>query len=284
MTSSHEDMHGLLGLYVLGATTPAERAEFEAHVAVCDPCRAEVAALRLVAAGLAHMVPQVDPPAGLRERVIRAAAGPAAASRGDAAPGEPTRASSVLPWLLAAASLAITLGLGWYFIQLRGRMTDLDGQLQQARAQTEQLQQAVTQADQQLADARRTALETRSQLAVLAAPDLVRFDLAGQPIASAATARAFWSRSQGMVFTASNLPSLPAGRVYQLWVLTAQGMPISVGLLQPDQAGGLTAVFQTPADIPPPAQVAVSDEPPGGVPAPTGMISGRRQTCRLSLS
>ncbi len=272
MTSRHEDMHELLGLYVLGATTPAERAEFEAHVAVCEACRTEVAALRPVAAGLAHMVPQVDPPAGLRERVIRVAAGPAAASRGEAASGGPARTSPVWPWLLAAASLAITLGLGGYAIQLRGRMTDLEGQLQQARAQTGQLQQAVTETDQQLADARRTALEARSQLAVLAAPDLVRFDLAGQAIAPSATARAFWSRSRGMVFTASNLPSPPAGRVYQLWVLTAEGMPISVGLLQPDQAGGLTAVFQTPVDIPPPGQVAVSDEPPGGVPAPTGMI------------
>jgi len=75
-----------------------------------------------------------------------------------------------------------------------------------------------------------------------------------------------------MVFTASNLPSLPAGRVYQLWVLTATGPPVSVGLLEPDQTGGLTAVFQTPPDIPPPAQVAVSDEPAGGVPAPPGMI------------
>ena len=39
MTSGHETMHELLGLYVLGAVTPAEGAEFEAHVAVCEACR-----------------------------------------------------------------------------------------------------------------------------------------------------------------------------------------------------------------------------------------------------
>ena len=100
----------------------------------------------------------------------------------------------------------------------------------------------------------------------------MRIDLTGQPNAPAARARAFWSRSRGLVFTASSLPSLPAGRVYQLWVLTAAGPPISAGLLQPDQTGALTAAFQTPPDIPPPTQLAVSDEPAGGVPAPTGTI------------
>jgi anti-sigma-K factor RskA len=272
MTSGHETMHELLGLYVLGAVTPTELAEFEAHVAVCEACRTEVAALRPVTAGLARMVPQVDPPAGLRERVIRAAAGPAAMSRGGAALGAPARTAPVLPWLLAAASLVAAVALGYYTIQLRRGMADLEGQLQQARTATEQVQQALTQTEQQIADARRAALEARSQVAVLAAPDLMRFELTGQSNAPTATARAFWSRSRGMVFTASNLPSPPAGRVYQLWVLTAAGTPISVGLLEPDQTGGYTAVFQTPADIPLPALVAVSDEPPGGVPAPTGLI------------
>jgi anti-sigma-K factor RskA len=265
MTSAHERRNELLGLYVLGAVTPDELAEFQAHLADCEACRAEVAALRPVAAGLARIVPQVDPPAGLRERIIRTVTGRSAMPVGQVPSGAPPRTARGLPWLLAAASFVIALALGGYSIQLRSRMADLEGELRQAVTQA-------STAEQQVAEARRTALEASSQVAVLAAPDLVRFDLAGQPNAPAATARAFWSRSRGMVFTASNLPSPPPGRVYQLWVLTAAGPPISVGLLEPDQAGGLTAVFQTPADIPLPTQVAVSDEPPGGVPAPTGMI------------
>lgn len=265
MSSTHETLGELSGLYVLGAVTPAEVAEFQAHLAVCEACRAEVAALRPVAAGLARTVPQVEPPAGLRERVIPTATGRTAVPGGEAASGAPKRTAQVLPWLLAAASLVTAVALGGYSIQLRGRVIDLEGQLQQAVIQA-------STAEQQIADARRTALEARSQVAVLAAPDLVRIDLAGQTNAPAASARAFWSRSRGMVFTASNLPSPPAGRVYQLWMLTAAGPPISVGLLQPDPAGALTAVFQTPADIPSPTQVAVSDEPAGGVPSPTGQI------------
>lgn len=106
-------------------------------------------------------------------------------------------------------------------------------------------------------------------MAVLAAPDLARIDLAGQPAAPAASARALWSRTRGMVFTASNLPPLPAGRVYQVWVVAGPA-PISAGLLMPDAAGGGTVFFNTPPDIPAPQAIAVTIEPAGGLPAPTG--------------
>ena len=90
-------------------------------------------------------------------------------------------------------------------------------------------------------------------------------------MAPEARARAFWSRNRGLVFAATNLPALPPGRVYQVWVLTA-GAPISAGLVSPDASGAATAMLDTAPDIPPPAGVAVSLEPEGGVPAPTGAI------------
>jgi len=264
MNDTHERIREQLDFYVLGGASPQAVAEIRAHLATCEQCRAEVAVLRPVTDGLAQLVTQVDPPADLRDRVIRSATG-LSAFPAEAVSGDPRRSKAVAPWLLAAASVVLGLALGGYTLQLRGRVADLDARLQQAVTEA-----AVAQ--QQMADARRASFEAASQVGVLAAPDLVRFDLAGQPNAPAATARAFWSRSRGMVFTASNLPAPPRGRVYQLWVLTADGTPLSVGLLEPAQTGGLTAVFQTPADLPAPAQVAVSDEPPGGVASPTGMI------------
>ena len=53
-----------------------------------------------------------------------------------------------------------------------------------------------------------------------------------------------------MVFTATNLPEAPAGRVYQVWVVTAAG-PVSAGLLTRDAGGRAEAYFNTPPDIAP---------------------------------
>ena len=104
---------------------------------------------------------------------------------------------------------------------------------------------------------------------VLASSDLIRVDLTGQASAPMATARAFWSRSRGLIFTASSLPPLPAGRTYQLWIVTPDA-PVSAGLLRPGERGDVHAVFSTPRDVVRVAAVAVTVEPDGGVPAPTG--------------
>jgi hypothetical protein len=184
------------------------------------------------------------------------AAGPGPSVAGAQAPG------FSFAWLAAAASLLLAVAAGVYAAQLRGRIVTLEDRLREATLRAEAN-------ERQMADLQRTSGEAQSQLAVLAAPDVARVDLAGQPAAPSASARAFWSRSRGLVFTASDLPPLPAGRVYQLWVVTAQA-PVSAGLVRPDAGGRVTAVFQTPSDIPPPVAMAVTIEPEGGVPAPTG--------------
>ena len=149
---------------------------------------------------------------------------------------KPSRVSprTVLKWLPVAAALALALGLGVYALVLQSRLAD-----------------------------------AQSALGVLVAPDVARIDLAGQPVAPLARARALWSRNRGMIFSVSNLPAAPEGRVYQVWVVTAN-VPISAGLLTPDASGSGSAYFETAPDIPPPVAVAVTLEPAGGVPAPTG--------------
>jgi hypothetical protein len=120
-----------------------------------------------------------------------------------------------------------------------------------------------------LAEARRVVFQTQDALDVLVAPDLARIDLAGQATAPSARARALWSRQRGMVFAASNLPQLPPGRTYQVWVVTAHDK-VSAGVIAPDENGRVNSVFSTPPDIETPVAVAVTLEPAGGVPQPTG--------------
>jgi anti-sigma-K factor RskA len=230
--SSHSDLKGQAGAYVLEALDTDERAAFEAHLSGCEECRAEVRLLRRVAEALNRSVPARTPRPELRARLLADFGGaPAVATARPSRGAVPPRR-----WLPLAAMLALTATIGIYAARLQDRVAEL-----------------------------------QSAMGVLAAPDLVSIDLAGQAPAPQASARALWSRARGMVFTVSNLPPLPAGRVYQVWVVTAQA-PISAGLLTPGAGGAGQTFFSTPPDIPPPAAVAVSIEPAGGVPAPTGEI------------
>jgi anti-sigma-K factor RskA len=248
-------------LYVLGALPPDERLAFEVHARTCQGCADEVRSLQAVASALLQGVPQIDPPASLRGVVLgnrepRAtlAAVPTARAAGT---------SGINPtWLSVAALLLVTLGLGAYAVTLKQRVGDLELHLQDAMARLDR-------SERQIEAATRAATSAQLRMAVLMAPDLDRVDLAGQPSALRAVGRAFWSRTRGLVFAASSLPPLPAGRIYQLWVVTAN-QPYSAGLIRPDESGSVTASFDTPPDIPAPVAMAVTLEPDGGVPAPTG--------------
>ena len=231
--STHDELKANAAGYVLGSLDAVERREFELHLAGCAECAAEVASLRPAIDALATTVPQVSPRAEVRARVL--------GSVGAGLQARPRQRAAVGPWLAVAAAIVIAVGAGLYALRVQRQMADLQARFDQERA---------------------TA-------AVLSAPDLARIDLQGQAVAPDARARALWSRTRGLVFTAANLPPAPAGKAYQVWVVTAR-MPVSAGLLMTDPSGDGTQYYNTPPDIAPPVAVAVTLEPAGGVPAPTG--------------
>src|SRR6266852_7294674 len=96
--------------YALGALDLEERVGFEAHLAECATCRAEVQAFREVGGLLAHAAPGATPPPALRERMLRAArqVRPIRARRG-----------LVLLWLTAAASIVLAALAGNAYRQER---------------------------------------------------------------------------------------------------------------------------------------------------------------------
>jgi anti-sigma-K factor RskA len=257
MSAAHDEQT-LAAAYVLGALEPEERRAFEAHLAGCAACAEEIRTLRHVTDALARAVPQRTPRAELRTRVLASIVPGTLAEPAAVTPPPRTAMSG---WLALAAALAVAVGASAYAWQLQLRVRTLEARLDNA-------EQRASAAERSVADARRTAGEAQAAMSVLAAPDMVRIELAGQSAASAARARALWSRNRGMVFTVTNLPEAPAGRVYQVWVVTAAG-PVSAGLLTPDAGGRAEAFFSTPPDIADPTAVAVTLEQAGGVPAPT---------------
>ena len=258
MSGMHDEMVVLAPAYVLGALEPDERRAFETHLAECDRCVSEVRSLGRVTSGLAQTVPQVTPRAALRDRVLRAVGAP------DARVAQPgVRAGwAIGNWLAYAACVAVATAAVLYAMNLRARVESLE-----ARLEVAQLRLAAN--DRELVQMRQAAFETQSAMAVLTAADLTRVDLQGAPAAPLAAGRAMWSRQSGMVFAAINLPPLPAGKVYQVW-LVAGGPPVSAGLVAPDEVGRGASFFRTPVDVTGPVTVAVTIESAGGVPAPTG--------------
>lgn len=260
---THEALRELAAAYALGALTDLERRDVEAHVAQCAECAAEVRSFEPALEALALDVPMVGPPAHLRARVLAAVAMPQVIGSRVSVPDAPARRAA-WNWngmaLAAAAVLIVAVGL--YSAALRSRLAGVERAYEEAAARA---QAAVVEADR----LRAAVASAPSAADVLSAPDVVRIDLRGQSPAERALARALWSRARGMVFGATDLPELPAGKVYQLWVVTEKSA-ISAGLLQLDGPGHYSLLVRTDPDIPPPVALAVTVEPAGGVPAPTG--------------
>lgn len=140
---THDD--DMAAAYVLDALSPNELEEFEAHLAGCDQCQAEVAALRQVVDVLPLAVEPVEPSASLRSRILEAAeSDPGEAPRlgilagGKQAPAPKTGRRNRLPTaLLATAAAVVIAGLGIRDIELQNtqsQMLGLQGQVQAALA------------------------------------------------------------------------------------------------------------------------------------------------------
>src|SRR5579863_9786657 len=105
------DTHTLAGAYAMDAISAADRDRFERHLAGCQECAEEIAGLREATARLGA-ASAVTPPAGLKERVMAAAAMTRQQAPDAAAADSPARARMRPgPWLRSLAwpdRLAVT--------------------------------------------------------------------------------------------------------------------------------------------------------------------------------
>ena len=248
---SRGDQHSLAAPYALDALEPAERVRFEKHLASCARCAAEVRDLAEDAVRLAWSTAAPAPPA-MRDRVLAAVRttaqepAPRESARarapqlpphvwGAAPPParERRRAPLFVPFATATAAAALVVAA--LFAVQADRTQD------------------------RLAAERDRAREIAH---VLAAPDARAGS--GQDgdgrtigvIASASTRKA--------VVTLGGYGDPPNGRVRQLWLMGPGEQPRSLGLFEGDTP--LVASGLDPAAT----SLAVTVEPDGGSPQPTG--------------
>lgn len=169
-------------------------------------------------------------------------------------PAQPTGWRPLYAVIAVAVALAgfALLGL-WMQARVDSRLSEAAARVADAERQSEAtsaaaLQQAAAtreQAAQQVAAAQQSAQHAQIVGNVLAAPDLLRYSLRAADATSRAFAQVLFSRSRGLVFSASRLPAPGDGKTYQLWLLSAGG-PVNAGLLTPDSEGRVTLATDAP--------------------------------------
>lgn len=228
-----EEIHALSGAYAVDALDPEERAQFEAHLAACGSCRAEVADLREATTVLGGLE-DTAPPAALRDRVLDdiGTVRPLPPERPEASVA---RADVVRPRygrrLLAAAAAVVAVAGG-------------GAVLWQQTAGPDGSRVSVVDRVLQAADAERVTVE----------------------LTDGASASVVRSVSEGRaVLLTRDMPAPPDGKVYELWLQTPAGVMVPAGLME--QPGSRPVPLD--GDATHATAVGITIEPEGGSESPT---------------
>jgi hypothetical protein len=184
-------------------------------------------------------------------------------------------------WRVAVVLLALSIGVAGVLVsRLQNQVNAATARVSQAEQQTQvatksasdQIAAAREEASQQIAQAREAAEKAQTISDVLAAPDLVRYNLVGGDNNATFSAQVLYSRSRGLVFSESRLPPLPKDSAYQIWLLSG-GESVSIATFVPDSNGRYSMAATTlPRLQQPVAGVLVTLERVGGNGAPTGRV------------
>jgi anti-sigma-K factor RskA len=271
--------------YVLGILEPAERAAFERHLeetVAHEGCRESLAEAYETTALLGAALPQLEPGPGVWsgiEREIGAAAPGAragattrggSASRGASGTRPPSRGGGrreALAWISAAVAAAAA-----FVFAMEYRI----GQREIAARDRELALAAATDRDKdicmrELASARVSLREREAALSLLGAPGTQLVQLAAQGDEDYhASALLNPGTRNAMILTTALKPL--QDKDYQLWLIRGNDK-ISAGVLHTDPSGAtLARISDEVLAGGRPDAFAVTIEPQGGMPQPTGPI------------
>ena len=250
----NEKFEELAALHALGLPLGEDEAAFARHRQEgCAVCEELLLDFEISASALAAGVPARAPRPALKARILEALPGSPPA-RVVAMPRRPSGAG----WLRAAAAALLFVFAVWDDARLRREREDL-------RSRAAQLSAELSTARQEMA---RRDLRVR----VLESDDVKVLFLGGKDPQPAARAKVFWSeKAKTGMLLASNLAALPPDKQYELWVF-AEGKPVAAGVFDADPSGRALFESRSLSGLQPAQNFAVTVEPRGGVPQPTGPI------------
>jgi anti-sigma-K factor RskA len=265
--NGHDELRELARLAPLGALLPDEQRRVALHAAEgCEECSAALREGDEALEVLALSAPPLAPSPRAREALL-GSLGRAPVRRAPGLRTAPRRRESGQRFAAVAAGLALALSAASLALVWR-QTRDTQRALDAAEANVSERIAAEAQSREALA-ARVGSFEQTLEARVASSVSLA---LAGDASFGAANARVVMDAAgQQVLLLASRIPPLPAGRTYQLWVIVS-GSPRSLGVFAPDPEGRVVYVGSEPLELPTGVKAAISIEPAGGVPQPTGPI------------
>lgn len=224
------------GAYLLSALAPDEHREFAAHLGTCEPCRHEVEQLQIVVDTLPIAAPQLVPPTELRDRIMRVVDTEAELLRaaGPEADRVPVRKERRKPrWASGMFLRPLTAG---------------------------------------------AMASVLVAVGVAGGALIVSEDSPSTPPTTTVTAKVLTEGSKAIVsvqdgraaLRVTNLPSAPAGKVYQVWIQQAGKQPQPTHTLFNVRKSDGSAVVPIEERVGSGERILVTDEPDGGSLTPTG--------------
>jgi len=255
-----DEIRDLAAVYALGGLEGEDRARFEALLRAGDPdATSAVQDFQGTLLELAAATTEA-PPARIKQALMerigaqtRVESSPSISPVRPGLAATPARRSwwpAVWAAAMAAGIAAIAVGLSLSSVYEK-RLAALAEETRALRAVSER-QQAI--------------------LALVRDPGTQVVTLAGLEPALSAKARMIWNAPKGGLLVTTGLPATPPGKAYQLWAIAGTNAPVSAGVFEVG-ADGTASVGVSPLPGVDKVDVfAVTLEPAGGVPAPTGQM------------
>jgi anti-sigma-K factor RskA len=240
-----------LDLSALGALDGEEQQALEAHVRACTACAQAFEAARQRIALLGLAAPAAAPAPAVREALLRQARAEHV-ERAAPAPGAPRFAWLTPAPAVGAVVFAALAAVIWIKdLGDRRRIHELESQLAFAQARSLEIAHAA---------------ETTDEL--LEWPGTRRVALMPMPGMGNGHGGVLYNEKMGMVACAGWLPAPPAGKTYQLWLVPMQGKPMPLHVFGSGEWTQPMAMQIAPGMEA--KTFAVTEEPEGGMPAPSG--------------